>query len=196
MKICTKCGESLPLTAFGAHATSRDGARGACKKCYAAQQLAYHYKNRATRTTKMREAHAAKLAANPNWHAENYAANREKMLAGANAYYRANRKQQIAKAIAHAAQNKAQYNAYKKAYKASKIRACPAWVRNDADLMWILAEAYDIAALRTNMLGFQWHVDHVVPLRGEKVSGLHVPWNVQVIPGSENCSKQNKFEVA
>lgn len=59
----------------------------------------------------------------------------------------------------------------------------------------MIAEAYHIAELRTKMTGIAHHVDHIIPLRGKNVSGLHVPLNLQVITFSENQRKTNKFQV-
>ena len=77
--------------------------------------------------------------------------------------------------------------------KAAEIQRTPAWLT--ADDHWMMEQAYELAALRTKMFGFPWHVDHVVPLQGDIVSGLHVPLNLQVLPARDNRAKSNKFEV-
>jgi hypothetical protein len=69
----------------------------------------------------------------------------------------------------------------------------PKWLVKDD--FWLIKETYELAALRTKMFGVSWHVDHVIPLQGKTVTGLHVPTNLQVILGKENISKKNKYEV-
>ncbi len=53
--------------------------------------------------------------------------------------------------------------------------------------------AYTTAQERTEKYGILFHVDHIVPLNGENVSGLHCPDNLQVIPWYENLAKGNSF---
>jgi hypothetical protein len=54
-----------------------------------------------------------------------------------------------------------------------------------------IKEVYVMAKELETVFPWSQCVDHIVPLRGEKVCGLHVPWNLQVIPLVENRKKRN-----
>jgi len=75
--------------------------------------------------------------------------------------------------------------------RSQKMQRTPAWLTKDD--FWMIEQAYELAVLRTRLFGFAWHVDHVIPLQGKLVSGLHVPNNLQVIPWRDNVSKANKY---
>ena len=83
--------------------------------------------------------------------------------------------------------------ATKAKYRASKRNKTPIWV--DKEHLWLIKQAYELAILRTKQFGFIWHVDHIIPLNGVNVSGLHVIENIQVIPAAENLLKNNKYEI-
>lgn len=92
------------------------------------------------------------------------------------------------------ANNKGKVNAHTVKRRLAKINRTPKWLT--ADDHWMIEQAYELAALRTKLFGFTWHVDHVLPLQGKLVSGFHTPYNLQVIPGADNVRKSNTFEAA
>jgi hypothetical protein len=56
-------------------------------------------------------------------------------------------------------------------------------------------EAHHLSKLRERVIGGKWSVDHIIPVRGKVVSGLHTWNNLQVIPMQQNRSKFNRLEV-
>ena len=83
-------------------------------------------------------------------------------------------------------------NAHKGKRRAAVILRYPKWITEDD--VWLMKEVYDLANLRTVTFGVSWTVDHIIPLQGKKVSGLHVPTNLQVITRKANSSKSNIYE--
>lgn len=67
-------------------------------------------------------------------------------------------------------------------YRAAKLQRIPKWV-NKSELKLI----YDNCPKG-------YHVDHIIPLQGKLVSGLHVPENLQYLPKKQNLSKSNKWD--
>ena len=75
----------------------------------------------------------------------------------------------------------------------AKINRTPKWVTQD-DLETI-KQIYTFANNLSKVFGTKYHVDHIVPLQGMLVSGLHVPSNLQIIPAVDNVKKSNSYEV-
>ena len=120
-----------------------------------------------------------------------------------NEWYEANREQVIQAAATRPLEVK---RVYQKAWKERNT----VWVRADTKARrrkhrlaipkWLtqaqkgqIRELYKIAITMTKTTGEQYVVDHIVPLRSEFVCGLHVPWNLRVIPRQENLLKSNKL---
>lgn len=129
-------------------------------------------------------------------------ANRDKVSSQNRAWYIANREKVLNKIMSE--QVKARKRAWHAAnpgrctarwakYNAKKLHATPPWLtREHIHLMnWI----YHLRKIHERVLGGKWHVDHIVPLQGENVCGLHVPWNLQVIQAEENIRKHNKLMI-
>lgn len=66
--------------------------------------------------------------------------------------------------------------------------ATPDWVDNKA-----IKAIYAECKRRTLETGIKHEVDHIIPIQGQKVCGLHVPWNLRVITKSANARKHAGF---
>lgn len=109
------------------------------------------------------------------------------------AYREANKEKVAASKRKYAQENKHIINATVARRKAAKLERTPGWL-TEFDKLKIKC-LYSIAAMLTRENKEPWHVDHIIPLQGKLVSGLHVPSNMQVLRGIENVSKKNTFEV-
>lgn len=69
--------------------------------------------------------------------------------------------------------------------------ATPGWLTEDHKAA--IRATYKAARSAWLNTGVKHHVDHIVPLQGENVSGLHVPWNLQVITAHQNWKKYNNM---
>lgn len=71
------------------------------------------------------------------------------------------------------------------------LRAQPKWLSKDDKQA--IRDIYDLMRDCRAVTGESYHVDHIVPLNGKNVCGLHVPWNLQVLPSDINMKKSNKL---
>jgi high-affinity K+ transport system ATPase subunit B len=75
--------------------------------------------------------------------------------------------------------------------RAEQAQRTPKW----ADLEKI-KDVFRVATQMQRELGVRMSVDHVIPLKGEVVSGLHVHENIRVFPFVENARKSNSYKCA
>lgn len=71
--------------------------------------------------------------------------------------------------------------------KTAKIQATPPWLTKDH--FEEMLSFYEHADEMTKRTGILHEVDHIVPLQGRTVCGLHVPWNLRVLTALENNSR-------
>lgn len=105
--------------------------------------------------------------------------------------YQREREVRLERAKDYAKRNRPACNARGKLRAERKRRQAPSWLTElDREHFKLF---YEAASSLSKEFGVLMHVDHIIPLRGENVSGLHVPWNLQVIPAKENHEKSNRF---
>lgn len=176
-KTCNKCLQTKTLDKFSKNSTAKFGVSSCCKDCQSLYNKAYREKHRESLLQADRE---------------RYANNREELKAKAIAYKSLNRDYYEDYNKSYYLLNKHKFLAYNSKRRKVIMQATPKWLSQGQkqqieDIYWL---AQDLQAVSDEI----YHVDHIVPLRGNNVCGLHVAWNLQILPADLNLQKSNKYE--
>lgn len=175
-KVCSVCNQEKALESFYKTKDGKFGRHSMCKVCLSEKSKAYR-SNRAVKCkVKKQEYYQKNKEQIGQKNRANYSANKEARLETSKRWKKLNHHKVIS------------YVTLRK----KKIRlATPKWLshqqkREIEDFYWL---AKDLSAVS----GETYHVDHIVPLKGKGVCGLHVPWNLQVLPADINLAKSNNL---
>lgn len=185
-KKCSVCKQDKDLEAFYNSKATKDGKTYTCKDCTKAYSSKYKKENKESV-----EEYSKK------YRKEYYESNKEDKLQWQKEYRERNleyRREYDRK------QSKRYYESNKDSFleknarrRAQKLKATPPWV--DEEHTKRLRSIYRACKNVSEKSGKPHHVDHIVPLKGENVCGLHVWWNLRIVPAQENLSKGNRFEL-
>jgi len=202
LKVCKICNVEKPFEAFCKNRSKKDGLHYNCKECDSAKSRLWHKQNpekTKKRAALYRERNRERVL---EMDRARYYLDKEKTLIQRKDYYAENKDSVINRVTkwrssnkdkarlylrTHYAKNKPEYMARSAKRRAAKLNATPPWLTAIQQAQ--IQEMYDVALACTVQTGIQHHVDHIHPLQGDGFTGLHVPWNLQVIPGTENLSK-------
>jgi hypothetical protein len=186
-KVCTRCGENKPTEAFNKRMQSSDGFNPRCRLCLSRYQKQIYQKHK----EKVKESVKAYREKNKEKIKEYKMQNREKHNEYCREWHKANAEKRQAYSREYHKNNpdKKRHNQAKR--RAAHIQRTPCWLTDDDKVL--IQRKYTLAQKKTETTGEMWVVDHILPLRGEFVSGLHVPSNLRVIKATTNARKYNKF---
>jgi hypothetical protein len=173
LKVCSKCKSEKEVSEFSNDKSRKGGKNPRCKACDAV-----YFANR-SEETRQKEVERQSSGRYSEYYAEYRNKNKEATKAYNKAYKPLNR----AKLASLDAKR-----------RAIKLKATPAWLTEQhfSEIEAVYSHARDCRVVT----GEAYHVDHIVPLQGRNVCGLHVPWNLQILPAEVNVRKNNRYEEA
>jgi hypothetical protein len=168
------------------HIAPRATVNGTCLECVSVRHA--EWRKRPHASERMKAAAIAHRERHPDYQRQRYWRDPAKAIASSIRAARKNPDAARRRKSAWKKRNPHKVAADRARRRATELMATPHWL---TDEHWRQIEAiYRLAAARD---GGPWQVDHIVPLQGKTVCGLHVPWNLQILSAAENCRKQNKL---
>lgn len=166
-RVCNVCREAKPLSSYGARSNRPLGLQYTCKGC-----LAERARERRVTVSLTEEQKERARQVSSKWRKQNPDRNRDMKASW--------RMRNLHK--------KNSSNSYRRALK---LERTPSWLTEEhkQSIRFMYWLARDLGTIT----GESYHVDHIVPLQGCNVCGLHVPWNLQVLPSDLNIKKGNSF---
>jgi hypothetical protein len=179
-KACSKCGEVKALSGFYKDKYMRLGYSSRCKACYNEQKRKYREENRDKLREKNRKYKEENRDIIIKKNRKYYEENRDKLREKDRKYYRK-----------YYESNKSLYTQRAAKRRAAKKNRTPLWITDEHKQTIKLY--YETRQSLTEATGIEYHVDHIIPLQGNNVSGLHVPENLQIITAEKNTYKNNSW---
>jgi hypothetical protein len=175
-KVCTVCCLERDLESFYKTKDGKFGRHSMCKVCLLSKNKASREKTKLEIKSQKQAYYLANKESINEKNRVNYLANRQSRLETSKRWKKLNHHKVISSA----------------SLRKKKIRiATPKWLSTQHRAE--IENFYWLAKDLTAVSGETYHVDHIVPLRGENVCGLHVPWNLQVLPADINLAKSNNL---
>lgn len=175
MKKCPKCQIIKPKQDFYKDLGRKDGLQYSCKECKKYSRKDYYWRNPEFFKEKYKEYYKK---------TREYHRNRLSRFRQENPLY-----EPLYRSL-----NRDKISAKDARRRAAKLKQCPAWLSSGMKLE--ILGLYSKAQLLSTLTGVKHHVDHIIPLQGVSVRGLHVPWNLQIITKTENLKKGNRIQEA
>lgn len=189
MKRCPKCGLDRENTLFTKDKSRKDGLSTWCVECTRAKNSKRYNEDKDRRLVKQKEYHEDNRQENIVRMRARYSSMSDVYKAQAMAWAEANRDKVRQRAKRYYAR-RPEYFAEKARRKLIRIKEqTPIWANLDA-----IREFYRKARELTIATKVQHEVDHIVPLKGKNVRGLHWEGNLRIITRTENRMKSNKLE--
>ena len=196
-KVCCICKVDKELINYHKNKCSKDGLQTRCKSCSNLDKeyrKNYYQQNKESLALKQKERELENKESIRLNKKKKYQENRESILEEKKNYYLRNRDKILEQKRLYRKLNRAGRNALEAKRYNSKKRRTPGWLTKDQldnikSYYWLAQDLFKIS-------GQTYHVDHIVPLQGNNVCGLHVPWNLQVLPSDINILKSNSYETS